>query len=219
MIVVFLGPPGSGKGTQAQILKERYGFEHFDTGSQLRAEVSTGSGLGQRIASFTEAGKLVPLPIIKELILSFLRRTTAPRILFDGFPRNLEQAGVLDEGLLELGDDLDHVTYLEAPQEQLLTRIVNRRYCSVCGEIFNLVTEPPKQENCCDKCGATLIQRKDDTAEVFGTRLQVYLQETAPLLELYRGRGLLRSVDALQPIETVTAAVVAAIGVDSGAAA
>lgn len=216
MIVVFMGPPGSGKGTQAQVLREQHGFVHFDTGSQLRAEVAAGSELGQRIGEYINFGKLVPLPIIKELLLKFMRSTRAERIMFDGFPRNMEQAAVLDEGLTELGDDLDFVLYLEAEEEALLERIVNRRFCPNCGEIFNIVTEPPKFAGKCDKCGSELAQRKDDTAEVFGTRLQVYLRETLPLLDYYRGRGLLSTIEALQPIDAVTADVVRVLGVAGG---
>jgi len=217
MIVVFLGPPGSGKGTQAEVLREQYGFTHFDTGSQLRAEVASGSELGQRIAGFINAGQLVPLEVIKQLVVSFLRGTNAKRILFDGFPRNLEQAGVLDEGLTELGDDLDFVVYLDAAPDALLQRIVNRRFCLQCGEIYNLVTEPPLLAGKCDKCGSELTQRKDDTAEVFGTRLKVYLGETMPLIERYRSRGLLHAVNALQSIEELTAQITRLIGVAGGA--
>lgn len=215
MIVVFLGPPGSGKGTQAEILKDRFGFLHFDTGAQLRAEVATGSDLGQRIADVINTGKLVSLPMIKELILKFMRSTDAPRILFDGFPRNLEQAAVLDEGLLELGDDLDFAVYMEIDSDRLLERIVNRRYCTPCGAIYNLKTEPPKNEGVCDECGAALTQRKDDTAEVFGTRLEVYLKETVPLLDLYRGRGLLSTVDAELSVEEITARLAELLGVEA----
>jgi adenylate kinase len=219
MIVVFLGPPGSGKGTQAEVLRDKYGFTHFDTGSQLRAEVASNSVLGQRIASFIDAGQLVPLEVIKQLILKFLRGTQAKRILFDGFPRNVEQAGVLDEGLAELGDDLDFVIYLEANPDALLERIVNRRFCPQCGEIYNLLTEPPQVAGKCNKCGAELTQRKDDTAEVFGTRLKVYLGETLPLVKMYRNRGLLHSVNALQGIDELTAEITKLIGVAGGAEA
>lgn len=215
MIVVFLGPPGSGKGTQAEILKERFGFLHFDTGAQLRAEVATGSELGQRIAGLINSGKLVALPMIKELILKFLRATTAPRILFDGFPRNLEQAAVLDEGLKELGDDLDYVVYMDIDSDRLLERIVNRRFCAACGAIFNLKTEPPKVEGACDQCGGALTQRKDDTAEVFGTRLEVYLKETVPLLDFYRERGLLSTVDAELGIDEITLRIAQLLGVEA----
>ncbi|MBN2083031.1 adenylate kinase [bacterium] len=213
MIIVFLGPPGSGKGTQADILHDNHGFFHFDTGSRLRAEIASGSELGQRIASFTNAGKLVPIEIIKEMILKFLREADAERIMFDGFPRNLAQAEVLDEGLKEYGDDLDYAVYLEIDEDNLLARIVNRRFCSKCGEIYNLISKPPKQAGICDNDGAELTQRKDDTEEVFGTRLKVYLEETKPVLDYYRQAGKLHTIDGDYDIEDVSRAVAELLGV------
>lgn len=213
MIIVFLGPPGSGKGTQADNLHDNHGFFHFDTGSRLRAEIASGSELGKRIAEYTNAGRLVPIGIIKEMILKFLRETEASRIMFDGFPRNLEQAQVLDEGLAELGDDLDHAVYLDIDEDSLLERIINRRFCSKCGEIYNLISRPPLKDGVCDNDGAELIQRKDDTEEVFGTRVKVYLEETLPVLDYYRQKGVLRTVDGDYDIPDVSAAVEQLLGV------
>jgi len=202
MIIVFLGPPGSGKGTQAEILREDHGFEHFDTGSRLRAEIATGSDLGQRIASFTNEGKLVPIEIIKEMIQKFIRETKAERIMFDGFPRNREQAQVMDEALKELGDDLDYAIYLEIDEDNLLQRIINRRFDKETGEIYNLVSSPA--EKIAElKAADRLIQRKDDTEEVFGTRLKVYAEETVPVLDFYREQGVLNKIDGDHDIEVV----------------
>lgn len=219
MIVVFLGPPGSGKGTQAEILREQYGFEHFDTGSRLRAEIATGSELGRRIASFTDQGQLVPLEIIQQLIPQFLRGTQSERILFDGFPRSLDQAAVLDAGLAEAGANLDFVIYFDADADRFLERIISRRSCPQCGLIYNLITDPPLLANICDNCGSELAQRKDDSAEVFSTRLKVYLGETLPLVEMYRARGLVHTVDALRGIDDLTAEITRTIGVSGGAQA
>ncbi len=213
MIIVFLGPPGAGKGTQADILSERHGFLHFDTGSHLRAEIATGSELGVRIASFTNAGKLVPIEIIRDLILKFLRENISARIMFDGFPRNLEQAKVLDEALNESQQSLTSAVYLAIDEDSLIERIVNRRFCSKCGEIYNLVSKPPQAEGKCDYDGAELYQRKDDTEEVFGTRLKVYLTETVPVLDYYKQQGLLHNVDGDSGIDAVTAAVEQVLGV------
>lgn len=213
MIVVFLGPPGSGKGTQADNLHDNHGFYHFDTGSKLRAAIASGSELGARIAEYTNVGKLVPIGIIKEMILKFVRETDAVRILFDGFPRNLEQAEVLDEALEELGDDLDFVVYLHIDEDSLLQRIINRRFCSKCGEIYNLVTKPPQAEGICDQDGAALIQREDDTQEVFGTRVKVYLEQTLPVLDYYREKGVLHMIDGDHDIAEVSAAVERLLGV------
>lgn len=213
MIIVFLGPPGAGKGTQADILSERHGFIHFDTGSRLRAEIATGSELGKRIASFTNEGKLVPIEIIRDLILKFLGDNVGARIMFDGFPRNLEQAEVLTGALEESKQALSCAVYLEIDEDSLIERIVNRRFCSKCGEIYNMITKPPKTEGKCDIDGEDLFQRKDDTEEVFGTRLKVYLTETVPVLDYYKQQGLLRSVDGDYDIGEVTAAVEKVLGV------
>jgi adenylate kinase len=216
MIIVFLGPPGSGKGTQAQMLDDEHGFFHFDTGSLLRTEIATGSDLGQRIGSYTNQGLLVPIEIIRELLLKFFRTTDAKRIMLDGFPRNLEQAQVLAEGLTELGDDLDHAIYLHVEQEALLERIVNRRFCPTCGAIYNIKTEPPTNPGVCDHDGTVLTQRKDDTEEVFANRLRVYFEQTAPLLDYYRQRGLLREIDGARTPEEIAGQILALLGVGHG---
>lgn len=213
MIVVFLGPPGSGKGTQADILADEHGFFHFDTGSHLRAEIASGSDLGQRIASYTDKGNLVPIEVISELIKSFLKGVDAKRIMFDGFPRNLEQAQVLDEGLVELEDDLDFAIYLEIDEDSLVQRIINRRFCPECGEIYNLVSHPPKQAGVCDKDQAKLTQRKDDTEKVFTHRLEVYLEQTVPVLEYYRTTGKLITVDGDADIAVVAEGIGKVLGV------
>jgi adenylate kinase len=213
MIIVFLGPPGAGKGTQADILSERHGFQHFDTGSRLRAEIATGSELGARIASYTNAGKLVPIEIIRDLILKFLREGSGERIMFDGFPRNLAQAEVLATALEESRQSLSKAIYLAIDEDSLIERIINRRFCSQCGEIYNLVGKPPKVEDKCDLDGAELYQRKDDTEEVFGTRLKVYLSETVPVLDFYKQQGVLQTVDGDADISEVTTAIQAVLGV------
>jgi adenylate kinase len=213
VIVVFLGPPGSGKGTQADILHEQHAFLHFDTGSRLRAEIASGSELGARIAQYTNAGRLVPIDIIREMIKNFFSTTDAERIMFDGFPRNLEQARVLNECLAEHDVKLDYAIYLEIDEDSLLNRIVNRRFCPQCGDIYNLESNPPRQPGICDKDGAELIQRADDTAEVFGTRLKVYLQETMPVLDYYRQQGALFTVDGDNDIADVSKAIAELLGV------
>ncbi len=213
MIIVFLGPPGSGKGTQADYLHDHHDFLHFDTGSRLREEIASGSDLGRRIASFTNAGKLVPIEIIREMIINFLRTTDAERIMFDGFPRNLEQAQVLADGLAETGQQLHCAVFLHIDEDSLLERIINRRFCSQCGEIYNLVSRPPREQGKCDLDGAPLIQRDDDREEVFTTRLRVYMQETLPVLDYYREQGLLRQVDGDWDIKDVSVAIEELLGV------
>jgi len=218
MIIVFLGPPGSGKGTQAEQLREQYGFEHFDTGSQLRKEADSGSELGQRIGSFINVGNFVTIDIIEELVFKFLRETTAERIMFDGFPRDMEQAGVLEKGLAEIGRPLDCALYLEIDTDQLLERIVNRRMCPKCGEIYNLKSHIPQHDLTCDKDGTPLVQREDDNPETFKTRLANYMSKTVPVLDFYRQRSKLCVIHADQSIERVTHDIVAALGLTDAAA-
>jgi adenylate kinase len=212
MIIVFLGPPGSGKGTQAEQLRDSYGFVHFDTGSQLRKEADSGSELGERIGSFINVGNFVTIDIIEELVLKFLRETAAERIMFDGFPRDLEQAGVLEKGLAEIGRPVDCALYLEIDQDTLLDRIMNRRMCPKCGTIYNIKTHAPKFDLECDRDGEKLTQRADDTPETFKTRLANYMSKTVPVLEFYRDREKLCVIDADQAIDQVTEAIVAALG-------
>jgi adenylate kinase len=147
------------------------------------------------------------------MIQSFFSTTEAERIMFDGFPRNLEQARVLDECLAEHEAGLDYAVYLEIDEDSLLNRIVNRRFCPQCGDIYNVQSNPPRQPGVCDKDGADLIQREDDTAEVFGTRLKVYMQETMPVLDYYRQQGSLFTIDGDYDIADVSKAIAELLGV------
>lgn len=219
MIIVLLGPPASGKGTQAAILRERFGFYHFDTGKVLRQEVATGSELGQTIASYINRGDLVPIDIIRRLIGKFIETIGADRIMFDGFPRNLDQARVLSAGLSELQRSLDHALYLNMGREELMSRIVNRRVCPQCGSIYNLASAPPKADSVCDNDGESLVQRADDTEDVFARRLEVYFNETVPVLDYYRERKLLREIPANAPIEDLAGTIAGVLGIEGHAPA
>jgi adenylate kinase len=203
VIIVFLGPPGSGKGTQAKLLGSSNGFYHFDTGSLLRAETATGSELGRRIADYTEAGKLVPLNVIEDLLAKFLKEERRPNIMFDGFPRNLAQAQVLMDQLDDNDRSLSSVIYLDMEQDALLNRIANRRCCKNCGSIYNIATNPPTGPCSAGYPACELTQRKDDQPEIFKQRLEVYLTETMPVLDFFRSRDLLREVDGNRPITAV----------------
>jgi adenylate kinase len=214
MIVVFLGPPGSGKGTQADFLHENYGFTHFDTGSRLRAEIASGSEMGRRIASYTDQGNLVPIDVIRDLVTSFFDTSDGRRVLFDGFPRNLEQAEVLTNCLADSGLSLDCAVYLEIDSDSLVQRIVNRRFCPECGDIYNLISRPPAHDEVCDKDGAKLVLRRDDTEEVFRNRLAVYNEQTRPVLEYYREKDLLRKIDGDDDIDTVSVSIARLLELD-----
>jgi adenylate kinase len=212
MIIVFLGPPGSGKGTQAGILSRDHDFRHFDAGSLLRAEVETGTTLGQEIGGYINQGQLVPIRIIGQITHKFLQEKQAERTMFDGFPRNLEQASLLADSLEKLGQSLNHVIYLNIDEDDLLQRIINRRVCQACGRIYNILTNPPS-ETCSETGGSCkLYQREDDSEKVFGRRLRIYLQETVPILNYYRELGLLRTIDADADIDEVSARIRGVLG-------
>lgn len=216
MHLVLMGPQGSGKGTQAERLLPLLGLAAIGTGELFRAAVKTETPLGSRIKAIMDRGELVPddvtIALVEEKLdaLAALRRID-PAVhgaLYDGFPRTEGQAQALDEALAQRGQQVDLVVLIEVPTEQLVERLSGRRVCSGCGHVYHLVFNPPLEPNACDVCGAALIQRADDTPVAVRKRLETYATTTAPLLALYRDRGLLRMVDGDQNIDDVTAAIV-----------
>jgi adenylate kinase len=204
---IFIGPPGSGKGTQTKMLSKEYNLPHIDTGSLLREAVASGSEEGKLANSFMEKGQLVPLELVSRIIKNRLLKDDCKNgFILDGYPRSLEQAYALDEILKEIDKNSDvkpQVFYFEVAQEKLVERLVNRRSCSKCGAIYNLKTMHLKDENICEKCGGQLTRREDDTEEVATKRFATYFEQTAPLIDLYSKRGLLTKLDASLPIDTI----------------
>lgn len=206
MVVILLGPPGVGKGTQAVRLADSVGWEHVSTGDLLRAARREGTELGQKAQAFMDAGELVPDSLILDLVREHLKGI-APEagILFDGFPRTTAQAELL-EGVLEgVGRRVDRVVVFEASDEELIRRLSGRRSCPDCGAVFNVHFSPPKAEGTCDRCGAALVHRADDKAETVKNRLKVYAAQTQPLIDWYRRTdskvvpvGAEAAVDAVQ---------------------
>ena len=193
LTIIFLGPPGCGKGTQAARLAEREGWVHFDMGSMLRAEIAAGGETAEEIVSYTSEGKLVPLPLIRDLVEKFFRDHAEDNVLLDGFPRSLDQAELIDEVLER---NVDAVVLFQLGEDEIRTRIIYRRFCPECGAVYNLRTNPPREDERCDNCGVPLSRREDDTESVLLKRVRVYRQQTEPVVERYRERGLLRVVDA-----------------------
>jgi adenylate kinase len=194
MRLVFLGPPGSGKGTQAKRLAKEFDLAHIATGDILRQAIKEGTELGSKARKFMDGGELVPDEIILGLIKEELTRGSEEFIL-DGFPRTLDQARGLDRILGELGLGLDCVVGLDVSDEAIVERLVSRRLCKNCGFEFNLKTRPPQKEGVCDRCGGQLYQRTDDTAEVIHNRLAVYREKTKPIEDFYRRKGILVELD------------------------
>ena len=204
---IFIGPPGSGKGTQTKMLSRDYNLPHIDTGSLLRAEIATGSEEGKLANSFMEKGQLVPIELVSTIIKNRLMKEDCKGgFILDGYPRSLEQAYALDEILAEVDKDTKvqpKVFYFAVDQAKLVERLVNRRSCPDCGAIYNLRTMKLEDETKCPKCGETLTRRDDDTEEVATKRFETYFKQTAPLIELYTNRGWLTELDASLDIETI----------------
>jgi adenylate kinase len=204
-VVILLGPPGGGKGTQAEKIARQYGLLHIDTGRALRAEQASGSELGLKVQSYMEKGVLAPFELVMDVIKAALLKETSNGngFLFDGFPRNLTQAAGLERILQELSLTLDAALYLKMPHDILLDRLGFRLTCKQCDTKFNLKLKPPQNPSVCDLCSGELFQRSDDKPEVIENRLKAYTEETSPLIEHYTTLGVLQTLDANQPIEVV----------------
>lgn len=214
MRIVLLGAPGSGKGTQSQLLVKTYGVPQISTGDLLREAVSKGSELGMRAKAAMDSGKLVDDAIVLGMIRERLAQPDAAKgFILDGFPRNIAQAEALESMLSELGKPLEAVVLLNLDLGMLFKRLSGRRTCKGCGQVFNLFTSPPDTAAHREKCGhdPELIQRPDDKEEVIGKRLDVYDAQTKPLIKHYTAKGLLRVVDADSDMTSVFARIQRAV--------
>jgi adenylate kinase len=199
--IIFLGPPGAGKGTQAERLAEDLKIKKISTGDILREAVAKGTELGQRAKSYMERGELVPDEIILGIIEEAINYEEG--FILDGFPRNINQAKALDEMLSRKGLNITHVIFLDVPDEEIIKRIAYRRVCLNCGAVYNLIFNPPKEDETCNNCGSKLVQREDDREEVVRKRLEVYRDSTEALIRIYEERGVLRKIDGLGDREEV----------------
>ncbi len=212
MRIILLGAPGSGKGTQAKKLVEKYHVPQISTGDLLRAAVAAGTPLGRQAKSIMEAGQLVSDDIVLGMIKERLAEDDARAgFILDGFPRTLVQAQALDQLLDELGWPLDGAILIDVDYEKIVRRITGRRTCRDCGQVYNIYTSPPRVDGVCDKCGGPLQQRADDTEETVRKRLQVYDQQTAPLIDYYRQQGKLHRVQGDGDIDEIFTALCALI--------
>lgn len=201
--LLLVGPPGAGKGTQARQLAEKLGLAHLSTGDLLRAQVRAGTELGKRASGYMQAGQLVPDELILEIVKGELAKS--PGFILDGFPRNLEQARKVDELLKKLGRPLNRVVLLTVDDEVLVERLALRRFCPKCQRTYHLKMNAPQVEGRCDGDGTELQQRADDKAEVIRKRLQVYHEQTAPIVNFYRPRGIVEQIDGSGSIDAVFA--------------
>jgi len=211
--VIFLGPPGAGKGTQAQDLAREWGVPHIATGDMLREAVAASSALGLEAKRHMDSGGLVPDPVVIGLVGLRLGRPDAKAgCVLDGFPRTVAQAEALDALFARTGIALDRVVFFDVSRAELLRRLTGRRICRSCGRTFHLVSAPPAVAGKCDDCGGELYQRADDSEATVATRLDVYRTQTAPLLDYYRGRKLLAEVAGEGPVDRVAEAIRRAVG-------
>jgi adenylate kinase len=199
VILVFLGPPGAGKGTQAKLLSQRMGFLHLSTGDLLREAVKNQTPLGRKAKEYMDRGELVPDELIVQLIEETLPKDG--NVILDGFPRTVNQALALEEMLKVKGEKISKVLFFDVPDEVIVDRLSGRRVCSKCGAVYHVKYNPPKVEGVCDLCGGTLVQRNDDKEEVVRKRLEVYRKQTQPLVEFYQERGIIYKLDAGKGVE------------------
>jgi adenylate kinase len=212
LFLILLGPPGTGKGTQAKLIAEQQGLAHISTGDMFREAVANGTPLGVKAKAYMDRGDLVPDEVTIGMLEERIQQPDAARgALFDGYPRTLEQAQALDAALARQGRAADLALHITAPDEEIVRRLSGRWLCRNCGEIYHEQTRPPKAAGVCDACGSALYQRDDDKPEVARQRLEKQ-RPPAALLAHYRGQGKLADVDGGQPVDAVTRDLLAAIG-------
>ncbi|MEX0786260.1 MAG: adenylate kinase [Dehalococcoidia bacterium] len=211
MYLILLGPPGTGKGTQAKLVAERLGLAHVSTGDLFRAAVSDGTELGRRAKEYMDRGDLVPDDVTIAMLIERIGQADAQGgVVFDGFPRTMQQAQALDAALAEQGHRVDAALHVTASDEEIVQRLSGRWLCPDCGEIYHEQHRPPKQAARCDNCGGTLGQRDDDKPDVVRTRLEKQ-RPSAELLEHYRSQGKLTDIDGSQDVDAVTRDLLATV--------
>ena len=205
MKIIMLGAPGAGKGTQADVIADKYHIPHISTGDIFRANIKNGTELGKKAKAFMDKGELVPDELTVEILLDRVKNDDCKDgYVLDGFPRTIPQAEVLDSELSKLGEKVDFAINVDVTDENIIERMSGRRSCPTCGAIYHVLYIKPEKEGLCDKCGATLVQRNDDKEDTVRNRLKVYHDQTAPLIAFYDNKGVLRNVDGTRDMEQVT---------------
>jgi adenylate kinase len=212
MRAILVGPPGAGKGTQAVHLAEHFGIPHISTGDIFRANIKGGTELGKLAQSYTDAGNLVPDSVTNDMIADRLTHPdTANGFLLDGYPRNIGQADFLNEYLTSVNKPLDAVLEFTLKNEDLIARLSGRRVCRKCSTPFHVIFEKPQVDGVCDRCGGELYQRDDDKEDVITHRLTVYSDQTEPIINYYKDKGLLRSINADGSVESISERAISAL--------
>ena len=204
MIIVLFGPPGAGKGTQAVRISEMLSIPHIATGDIFREAVKKRTELGKKAEEYMKKGELVPDEIVNGIVRERISQPDCSNgFILDGYPRTLNQAEALDKMLAEMNRKVDLVLNIEVSEENIIKRLSNRRVCKKCGAVYHLITNPPKKDGICDKCGGELYQREDDKEEVIRNRLKVYHKQTEPIIKYYEEKGVLVNIDGNNSIEEV----------------
>lgn len=212
MNLILLGPPGAGKGTQATRIVEKYKVPHISTGDIFRENIKNNTPLGQKAQEYMNKGELVPDQLVVDIALDRLGKDDCKNgFLLDGFPRTVFQADALDKFLNDKGKGIDLVINIEVEDKMLIERLDARRVCPTCAATYNVIGMPPKKEGICDKCNDTLIQRKDDKKETVGNRIKVYHEQTSPLIDYYKEKGLIKDFDGMIGADALFDEIVKAI--------
>lgn len=213
MKIIMLGAPGAGKGTQAKQIASKYEIPHISTGDIFRANIKNGTDLGKKAKEYMDQGLLVPDELTCDLVMDRIQQDDCKNgFVLDGFPRTIPQAEALDAALSKIGESMDYAIDVDVPDENIVNRMSGRRACLNCGATYHLVAIPPKKEGICDSCGSELVLREDDKPETVQKRLDVYHDQTQPLIDYYKKQNILKTVDGTQPMETVFDSIVAILG-------
>ena len=213
MKIIMLGAPGAGKGTQAKKIAEKYQIPHISTGDIFRANIKNGTELGKKAKTYMDQGLLVPDELVCDLVVDRVKQEDCKNgYILDGFPRTIPQAESLDEALGQMGESLDYAINVDVPDEHIVNRMSGRRACVGCGATYHMVYAPTKKEGVCDVCGAELILRDDDKPETVQKRLSVYHEQTHPLIDYYKGKGILKDVDGTKDMDVVFQAITDILG-------
>jgi len=212
LYLILMGLPGAGKGTQAEMIKAKYNIPHISTGDMFRQAIKEGTELGKKAKAYMDEGALVPDEVTNGIVEERLAKSDCDNgFLLDGFPRTIAQAEALEAITKKLNKQIDYVIQVDVPAEKLIERLTGRRVCPSCGATYHVINKPPKTEGVCDNCGTELVQRDDDKEETVQKRLEVNIEQTQPLLDFYKEKGVLVTVDGDQPIDKVFEDIVAAI--------